>query len=176
MKRTWPNLITFLRLVMVPVFGYVLVSNQDYLIALIIFWIAGISDLVDGWLARKTNSVSVLGQIGDPIADKALTGVAWVGLSLLGVIPWWATLLILVREIGITIWRLTLVNNQVLEADKGGKTKTAIQITAISVALLHEHFLLQPLEVLMVLLYIVAVIVTVATGLNYVRSFRRGRA
>lgn len=171
MKRTWPNLITFLRLIMVPVFGYVLVSKNEYLLALAIFWIAGLSDILDGWLARKTNAVSALGQIGDPIADKALTGVAWVGLSMLGVIPWWATTLILVREVGITIWRLTQVSQHIHAADRGGKVKTAIQVAAISLALFNESVGWQ-LNSLVEVFYGVAVIVTIATGVNYVRSFR----
>lgn len=176
MKRTWPNFITFLRLIMVPIFGYLLISKQEYIAALLIFWVAGISDLLDGWLARKTNTVSALGQIGDPIADKALTGVAWVGLSLLGVIPWWATFLILLREIGITIWRLTLMNNHVIAADRGGKVKTAVQIAAISLALFNEHVQATVLEIPMQILYVLAVVVTVLTGLNYVRSFRSNNA
>jgi CDP-diacylglycerol--glycerol-3-phosphate 3-phosphatidyltransferase len=161
---------------MVPVFGYVLISNQEYVLALFIFWAAGISDLVDGWLARKTNTVSALGQIGDPIADKALTGVAWIGLSRLDVIPWWATLLILVREIGITLWRLTLIKAQVIAADRGGKVKTGIQIAAISIALFNEEFQFQPLDFLLPIFYGVAVIVTLWTGVNYIRSFGGSRA
>lgn len=172
MKRTWPNIITFLRLIMVPVFGYVLISEKEYLFALAIFWIAGVSDIVDGWLARKTNTVSALGQIGDPIADKALTGVAWVGLSLLGVIPWWATSLILVREVGITIWRLTLITHHVFAADRGGKVKTAIQIAAISLALFNESVQWQFLDAPVQIFYVVAVVVTVVTGFNYLQNFR----
>ena len=161
---------------MVPVFGYVLISMREYLLALFLFWAAGISDLLDGWLARKTNTVSALGQIGDPIADKALTGVAWIGLSILDVIPWWATLLILLREIGITLWRLTLIKSHVLAADRGGKVKTAIQIAAISIALINEEFELQPIELLLPFFYGVAVIVTLWTGVNYIRSFGARRA
>lgn len=161
---------------MVPVFGYVLISMQEYVLALLLFWAAGISDLLDGWLARKTNTVSALGQIGDPIADKALTGVAWIGLSILQVIPWWATIIILVREIGITLWRLTLIKAQVIAADRGGKVKTAIQIAAISIALFNEEFQLQHLDFLLSLFYCVAVIVTLWTGVNYIRSFGASRA
>lgn len=176
MKRTWPNVITFLRLIMVPIFGYVLIADKNYLFALLIFWIAGVSDIVDGWLARKTNSVSALGQIGDPIADKALTGIAWIGLSLLDVIPWWATTLILVREIGITLWRLAKLRHHVLVADRGGKTKTAIQIAAISLALFTESVGWLFLDSFVRIFYVAAVIITIVTGFNYLRSFRSADA
>jgi CDP-diacylglycerol--glycerol-3-phosphate 3-phosphatidyltransferase len=173
MKRTWPNLITLLRLIAVPIFGVVLIVQQQFISALLIFWIAGISDLVDGWLARKTNTVSALGQIGDPIADKALTGVAWVGLSVLGLIPWWATLIILIREVGITLWRLTLIHSTVLAADKGGKTKTAIQIAVISLVLMNQELNLGLVNVFLQIMIPLAVVVTVLTALNYILSYRR---
>lgn len=130
-----PNILTVVRVLLVPVFVYLLFADAR-LAALVVFWIAGITDLLDGWLARKHDRVTAFGKIADPIADKALTGAAWVGLSLLGVIPWLATVIILLREVGITVWRLRVLSTQVVEAQALGKWKTTLQIVTISVLLL----------------------------------------
>jgi CDP-diacylglycerol--glycerol-3-phosphate 3-phosphatidyltransferase len=127
-----PNLYTIMRILLVPVFLYTLLTLENYLVAVVVFWVAAITDLIDGHLARKHNLISNFGKIADPIADKALTGGAWIGLSILGFIPWVATVLILIREVGITILRLRVLNKNVVAADKGGKTKTTFQITTIS--------------------------------------------
>ena len=162
-----PNLYTILRIILVPVFLFTLLNLDNYLLAVVVFWIAAITDLIDGHLARKHNLVSNFGKIADPIADKALTGGAWIGLSILGFIPWLATILILIREIGITVLRLLVLNQNVVAADKGGKTKTTFQITTISLFLVALGLDWTWLEIPNNILLWVTVFLTTYTGIRY---------
>ena len=103
------NIVTVIRILLAPVFIVLLLEDggrDGYLryIAAILFIFAIVTDSVDGLLARQRNLVTDLGKLIDPIADKVLTGGALVGLSILGEIPWWITTVILVREIGITVY------------------------------------------------------------------------
>lgn len=104
-------------------------------VALALFVVGISSDAVDGHLARSRNLISDLGKLLDPIADKALTGAALILLSVLAELPWWVTMLILVRELGITVWRLIEARRIVLPAGRGGKLKTVLQAIAISLAI-----------------------------------------
>jgi len=171
-----PNALTMLRVLLVPVFCYALSIESYRLIALAVFLAAAITDFFDGWWARREGLVTNFGKIADPIADKAITGAAWIGLSLLGAIPWWATMAILVREIGITIARLLIVERKVIAASNAGKWKTTLQIVVISC------YLMFPLDVTgvtasgLTMLLIATVIVTLWTGLAYVRVLLPGRA
>ena len=97
------------------------------LIAFVIFAVASITDRLDGDLARKRGLVTEVGKLADPIADKALTGTALVGLSALGLLPWWVTVVILVRELGITLLRFWVIRHGVIAASRGGKLKTLAQ-------------------------------------------------
>lgn len=135
-----PNLITIIRIGFAPAMVAALLADQQQFggwrwAAAALFIVGIASDAVDGYLARSRNLISDLGKILDPIADKALTGTALVMLSILGELPWWVTALILLREIGITIWRLIEVRRIVLPAGRGGKLKTVMQAVAISLAL-----------------------------------------
>jgi CDP-diacylglycerol--glycerol-3-phosphate 3-phosphatidyltransferase len=162
-----PNLYTLLRILLVPVFWYVLFNLDNPFLAVIIFWIAAITDLIDGYLARKHNLISNFGKIADPIADKALTGAAWVGLSIIGVLPWFATFLILFREIGITLLRLFMLNKTVVAADRGGKLKTTFQITTISFFLVNLGLDWSWLDLPIATLLWITVGLTTYTGLRY---------
>ena len=126
------NALTALRLALVPVFGWLLLgepggSTGGRLVAAAVFVVAGLTDRFDGELARRRGLVTDLGKIADPIADKALIGTALVGLSLLGELPWWVTVVVLVREIGITLLRFAVIRRAVMPAGRGGKVKTALQ-------------------------------------------------
>src|SRR5207302_399134 len=101
------------------------------LISTLVFTIAAVTDNIDGRLARKLGLVTDFGKIADPIADKALTGAALVGLSILGDLPWWVTVVIAVRELGITLLRFVVIRYGVIPASRGGKLKTLTQIVAI---------------------------------------------
>jgi CDP-diacylglycerol---glycerol-3-phosphate 3-phosphatidyltransferase len=177
---TWsvPNLISILRIVLVPVFVAVLVAGQDggplRWVATALFVVAISTDSLDGHLARSRNLITDLGKILDPIADKALTGAALVVLSVLGEVPVWVTALILVREIGITVWRFAVLSKRVVPASKGGKTKTVLQSVAITLALAPLPALLgEWMAVVNGVLVAAALVVTVVTGIQYLIDDRR---
>lgn len=159
------NVLTVVRLALVPFFVTCLFlpGVRWRLAALVIFVIASITDHLDGELARRYELVTDFGKIADPIADKALTGAALVSLSVLGELPWWVTVVILVRELGVTALRFWVIRDGVIPASYGGKVKTALQIAAIVLYILPG--VPDPLRwVLMG----AAVLVTVGTGLDYV--------
>lgn len=136
-----PNLITYLRILFVPALVAALIIDAGEhgawrWVAAGIFIVGIASDAVDGYLARSRNLISNVGKLLDPIADKAITGTTMVMLSILGELPWWVTIVILVRELGITIWRLIEARRIVLPAGRGGKLKTVVQALALSLALL----------------------------------------
>jgi CDP-diacylglycerol--glycerol-3-phosphate 3-phosphatidyltransferase len=132
------NGLTLLRVLCVPVLAVLLAmddggSTRDA--AAILFVLASVTDLLDGAIARRYGLVTTFGKIADPIADKALTAVALIGLSLLGDLPWWVTIVILVREVGVTLLRFWVIEHGVIPASRGGKAKTAVQTLAIAMYL-----------------------------------------
>ena len=183
-----PNALTTLRIVMVPFFGWALLVHDGHSdgwrwIAYALFALAMITDKVDGDLARKHNLVTNFGKIADPIADKALTGMAFVGLSIIGELWWWITIVVLVREWGITLMRVWLIHEGVvMPAGRGGKLKTLVQTLALGL-------LIMPLKMLDggwdligdvgwwlgIVAMGLAVLLTVGTGLDYVRDTVRAR-
>ena len=127
-----PNSLTIARLVLIPFGAIALFINggSDYtwqIVAWWIFFILGLTDIVDGKLARSRQQITELGKFLDPVADKAMVGTAMVCLSILGRMPWWITIVILAREIGITLFRLSVVKRGVIPANKGGKIKATFQ-------------------------------------------------
>ncbi|MDQ2589032.1 CDP-diacylglycerol--glycerol-3-phosphate 3-phosphatidyltransferase [Saccharothrix yanglingensis] len=169
------NVLTMSRLVLVPVFLYLLFADGGdepvwRLWAFVVFAIASVTDHVDGNLARKLGLITDFGKIADPIADKALTGAALVGLSLLGELPWWVTVVIAVRELFVTLLRFWVIRHGVIPASRGGKAKTLVQIFAIGLYLLPLPSWLEPLALVSMG---AAVVLTVVTGVDYViRAFR----
>ena len=175
-----PNALTVLRLVLVPVFLVLLfVAPSDLgwrLGASVASGVAILTDFFDGRLARKHNLVSNFGKIWDPIADKALTGAAFIGLSILGELPWWITILILVREWGITWMRVLMLKYEVMAAAAGGKLKTVLQSFALLLflpGLVHLPVFGQWLAWLMMG---AAFVLTVVTGGMYVLDAWKLRA
>ncbi|MFC6357257.1 CDP-diacylglycerol--glycerol-3-phosphate 3-phosphatidyltransferase [Luethyella okanaganae] len=136
-----PNLITVLRILLAPLFIWMLIADAGAdgplrWWAAMLFIVAIATDGVDGAIARRRGLVTDLGKLLDPIADKVLTGGALVGLSILGELWWWVTIVILLREVGITVWRMVeLGRGTVVPASRGGKLKTIVQAVAISLAL-----------------------------------------
>jgi CDP-diacylglycerol--glycerol-3-phosphate 3-phosphatidyltransferase len=131
-----PNALTTLRLVMVPFFGWALLvhhgaDNTWRWVAWALFALAMVTDKVDGDLARKHGLVTDVGKIADPIADKAMTGMAFVGLSVIGDLWWWVTALVLFREWAVTLARLSIARNVVIAARQSGKVKTVAQTFAL---------------------------------------------
>ena len=173
-----PNALTVLRILMVPVFGSLLLTHGGEDAgwrwwATVVFVVAIATDWVDGYLARRDGLITDFGKLMDPIADKALTGTALVGLSIVGALPWWITVVILVREVGITLMRFVVIRRGVIPASKGGKLKTVLQALAITLLLVPVGGLLGTLG--MWVAY-AAVVVTVVTGVDYVwQAFRPRR-
>lgn len=169
------NALTTIRLLLVPVFLVVLFvdGGEDPVarwIAGAIFAAAAITDRYDGRIARQRGQVTDFGKIADPIADKALIGAALIGLSILDEIYWWITILILVREIGITLLRLAVLRHGVIAASPGGKLKTLVQIVAVGLYVLPLMLLPVPAAVInwgRGTLLAVAIVLTVATGVDY---------
>ena len=131
-----PNVLTTLRIVLVPFFAWALLVHDGHdatwrIIAWVIFAVAMITDKIDGDLARKHNLITNFGKIADPIADKAITGMAFIGLSVIGEVWWWVTILVLIREWSVTFVRLAVASKVVLAADTLGKWKTFIQGLAL---------------------------------------------
>lgn len=133
-----PNALTTLRILMVPFYGWaLLVDGGDSItwrtVAWVIFFLAMVTDKVDGDIARARNLITNFGKIADPIADKALTGMAFVGLSII-MDTWWMwtiTIVVLVREWSVTLLRLSILKRVVLAANQSGKWKTTAQALAL---------------------------------------------
>ena len=171
---TWnlPNSLTLARLLCVPLLAILLVVDDPVArdAAAIVFIAAAITDFLDGAIARKRGITSAFGALADPIADKALITVALVGLSLVGELPWWITVVILIREFGVTIVRLVVLRHGVIPASRGGKVKTVAQIVAISMYLaVAPHAIAEVWSTIAYIAMIIAVLLTVATGIDYVR-------
>lgn len=131
-----PNVLTTLRIVLVPFFGWaLLVDGGDSIlwrcIAWLVFGVAMVTDKIDGDLARKHDLVTNFGKIADPIADKAITGMALVGLSIVGDVWWWVTIVVLLREWSVTLLRLSILKKVVIAAADLGKLKTTFQAVAL---------------------------------------------
>lgn len=166
-----PNALTALRIVLVPVFAWMLLAHPDEagwrVATAAVFLGAILTDSLDGHLARKHDIVTRFGKLADPIADKALTGMAFVGLSLVDELWWWVTVIILVREWGITVLRFVVLRYGVMAAGRGGKVKTVLQAVAVMMYLLPLPGWAHAVAVAVMLL---AAVVTVVTGLDYVRE------
>ncbi|MDQ0598481.1 CDP-diacylglycerol--glycerol-3-phosphate 3-phosphatidyltransferase [Streptomyces canus] len=166
------NLLTMLRLLLVPGFVALMLADGGYdpawrSFAWAAFAVAMITDLFDGHLARTYNLVTDFGKIADPIADKAIMGAALICLSSLGDLPWWVTGVILGRELGITLLRFVVIRYGVIPASRGGKLKTLAQGIAVGMYILA---LTGWLATARFWVMAVAVALTVATGLDYVRQ------
>jgi CDP-diacylglycerol--glycerol-3-phosphate 3-phosphatidyltransferase len=164
------NGLTVLRLLLVPVFLVLLLTDDGQtlrwrLVAAAVFGIASATDRVDGQLARSRGMITPFGQIADPIADKALTGAAFIGLSLLDELAWWITALVIVREIGVTMLRFVVIRHGIIPASRGGKLKTVLQGIAIALYVLPFTGALATARTVVM---VAAVAVTVVTGADYV--------
>ncbi|MGY1858421.1 CDP-diacylglycerol--glycerol-3-phosphate 3-phosphatidyltransferase [Modestobacter sp. SYSU DS0290] len=165
-----PNALTVLRLVMVPLFALLLLTDggmdDDRRVwATVFFALAIITDRYDGMIARRTNQVTEFGKLADPIADKALTGTALLGLSILALLPWWVTLVILFREVGVTVLRFWVIRHGVIAASRGGKAKTVLQALAIGLYILPLSGVLASARWWVMA---AALALTVVTGIDYV--------
>jgi len=183
--RQLPNAITIARIPLAVVFFILLLLAGAFgADDLVLRWVAGVifvvgisTDWVDGYLARRYDIVSDFGKLWDPIADKLLTGAGFLGLAILGEVPWWIVVIILVREWGITIHRFTIVHEHVVAAAWMGKIKTVVQGVALGWALLPLHVLVgqQTWTIITLVLMLLALLLTVASGIDYIVAQSRGR-
>ena len=174
-----PNIITVVRILLAPVFFWMLLADGGAdtplrYAAAALFIVAIATDGIDGHIARSRNQVTDLGKLLDPIADKVLTGAALVGLSILAELPWWVTVIILVREVGITVFRFAVLSDRVIPASRGGKLKTLAQSIAISLALVPFPSLLGSwFDWVNIITMSIAFVLTVITGIDYLVQARR---
>jgi CDP-diacylglycerol--glycerol-3-phosphate 3-phosphatidyltransferase len=176
-----PNMLTMLRIVLVPFFVVFLLTDHSaggpWRWAAVVAFVAAIyTDKLDGDLARSRGQVTNFGKIADPIADKLLIGAALILLSALGELPWWVTVLMLIRELGITALRFVVIRYGVIPASRGGKLKTVLQTLAIFVYLLPVTVHLSWLSAIALVLMLVALAVTLVTGIDYIFQAVRVRA
>ncbi|MGI9155683.1 MAG: CDP-diacylglycerol--glycerol-3-phosphate 3-phosphatidyltransferase [Marmoricola sp.] len=183
-----PNALTTLRIVMVPFFGWALLHHGGHdngwrWVAYALFVVAMVTDKIDGDLARKHDLVTNFGKIADPIADKTLTGMAFVGLTIIGALGpfgWWVTAVVLVREWGVTLARLSIARHVVLAANRSGKLKTMAQALALGGLSAPFHQLHgwwnvpgDVVWVASVAMLVVAVVLTVTSGVEFARDARK---
>lgn len=179
-----PNALTTLRIVLVPFYGWALLYDGGdsvtwRTVAWAIFFVAMVTDKVDGDIARARNLVTDFGKIADPIADKAITGMAFIGLSII-MDTWWMwtiTVVVLVREWAVTILRLSVLKAVVIAAAQSGKWKTVAQALALgllSLPLLEvDGWLDVPGEVtyaVAIVLLVVAFVLTLWSGYEFFRD------
>ncbi|MBG6121818.1 CDP-diacylglycerol--glycerol-3-phosphate 3-phosphatidyltransferase [Corynebacterium aquatimens] len=159
-----PNVLTSLRILFIPVFAW-LVLDQNWWWAFGVFVALMITDKLDGDIARSRGLVTDFGKIADPIADKALMITALVTLNIASSLPIWVTVVIIARELGITLWRMVLLRGgKVVPASKGGKLKTVLQTVAVAMYLCPlPEWMDRPTFIVM----LIAVAVTVVTGIQY---------
>ena len=178
---TWnvANGLTTLRILLIPVFVLTLFHGDGQqpgwrVMATVVFAVASITDRFDGEIARRRGLVTEFGKLADPIADKALVGAALIGLSILGELPWWITVVMLGREAGVTMLRFWVIRHGVIPASRGGKVKTMLQTVAIGLYLLP---LSGWLHVVAEIVMLAAVALALVTGIDYVgRALKLRRA
>jgi CDP-diacylglycerol--glycerol-3-phosphate 3-phosphatidyltransferase len=167
-----PNSLTIFRILALPFCAYALFKNGGdddkwRIIAFILFFIVGLSDILDGRLARSRNQITEFGKLLDPIADKAMLATATVGASTLGMLSWWVTGIFLIREVAVTILRFAVIKKGVIPASKGGKLKTFFQNFGVGFYILPlPSFLNTPRDLFMA----VAIYLTISTGVDYFRK------
>jgi CDP-diacylglycerol--glycerol-3-phosphate 3-phosphatidyltransferase len=180
-----PNVLTISRVVLAIVLIFLLEegSSTGNILAAIVFAIAASTDFCDGHLAKTRGAVSNFGKIMDPIADKILLLSAFGVLAYIGMIAWWMFIVIAIREILVTTSRLVIMRKgQVLAAERSGKIKTVVQITAVSVILLYlvaqqseycSYWFYNAQRIWLGVNYVLmlaAVILTVYSGVDYFRN------
>jgi CDP-diacylglycerol--glycerol-3-phosphate 3-phosphatidyltransferase len=170
-----PNYLTVLRIALIPTGVWAIFHSPSatwQIIAWSIYFILGMTDILDGHWARKSNRTTPLGAFLDPVADKALIGSAMISLAILDRFSWWIAIVILVREIGITIFRLAVIKDGVIPASKGGKLKTVTQNFGVGFYILPIPELLHPFrDALMA----VAVLLTLWSGFDYIYKWSKAR-
>jgi len=172
-----PNIITMLRIGIIPVLFFLMASPGSTwsLVIALLFIIAALTDLLDGYIARKYEIVTTMGKFLDPIADKIIVNTAMILMIPIGRIPAWAVAITIIRDITVDGMRsIASAEGLVIDASSLGKKKTLCQTIAVSALIIHYPFLgLNAHAVGMIILY-VALFLTVYSGLDYFSQFYRG--
>ncbi|CAB4332893.1 unannotated protein [freshwater metagenome] len=170
-----PNLLTVLRIALIPTGVWAIFHSPSDLwqfIAWSIFFLLGMTDILDGHWARKSNRTTALGAFLDPVADKALIGAAMISLVVLDRFSLAVTIIILTREIGITIFRLAVIKDGVIPASKGGKIKALLQNFGVGFYIMPLPEVVHPLrDGLMA----VAVVLTIWSGFQYIYAWYQAK-
>jgi CDP-diacylglycerol--glycerol-3-phosphate 3-phosphatidyltransferase len=167
-----PNSLTIFRIIALPICAYALFksggNDDDWrIIAFTLFFIVGLSDVLDGKIARDRNQITEFGKLLDPIADKAMLATATIGASILGLLSWWVTAIFLIREIAVTVLRIAVIKNGVIPASKGGKLKSFFQSFGVGFYILPlPSYLNVPRDIFMA----IAIYLTISTGVAYFRN------
>ncbi len=167
-----PNALTIFRILALPFCAYALFKNGGdddswRIIAFTLFFIVGLSDILDGRIARSRNQITEFGKLLDPIADKAMLATASIGASILGMLSWWVTAIFLIREVAVTILRFAVIKKGVIPASKGAKVKTFFQSFGVGFYILPlPAYLNLPRDIFMT----VAIYLTISTGVTYFRK------
>jgi CDP-diacylglycerol--glycerol-3-phosphate 3-phosphatidyltransferase len=170
-----PNALTIFRILALPFCAYALFKNGGEddswrIIAFTLFFIVGLSDILDGKIARSRNQITEFGKLLDPIADKAMLATASIGASILGMLSWWVTAIFLIREVAVTTLRFAVIKKGVIPASKGAKVKTFFQSFGVGFYILPlPSYLNLPRDIFMA----VAIYLTITTGVDYFRKVLR---
>lgn len=173
-----PNFLTVARILALPFCAWALFKNggndPDWqIIAWLMFFVVGMTDVLDGRIARSRNQISAFGTLLDPIADKAFIATALIGLSILEKMPWWVTIVILAREVGITILRFAVIKRGVIAASRGGKIKSLIQNFSVGFYILPlPEYLYLPRDILLG----IAILLTITSGYQYLRDVIKAKS
>jgi CDP-diacylglycerol--glycerol-3-phosphate 3-phosphatidyltransferase len=167
-----------LRILMAPIFVYLLLAYPEQatwqrFLALLLFVLAISTDGIDGMIARRTDKVTDLGKFLDPVADKVLIGGALVALSILGEIDWWVTVVILAREVAVTVYRALVAKKVSLPASAAGKLKTILQGVAIGVVLAPFEVWFSLWSLFEQFTIYLAVAATVVSGVSFFMTVRK---
>ena len=167
-----PNALTIFRILALPFCAYALFKNGGdddswRIIAFTLFFIVGLSDILDGKIARSRNQITEFGKLLDPIADKAMLATASIGASILGMLSWWVTAIFLIREVAVTTLRFAVIKKGVIPASKGAKVKTFFQSFGVGFYILPlPSYLNLPRDIFMA----IAIYLTISTGVTYFRK------
>ena len=170
-----PNWLTVIRIALIPLGVWSIFHSPTapwQIFAWCVYFFLGLTDILDGHWARKSNRTTPLGAFLDPVADKALIGSAMISLALLDRFSWWIVTIILVREIGITIFRLAVIRDGVIPASKGGKLKTMTQSFGVGFYILPLPEALYPLRDAFMAF---AVVLTIWSGIDYIVKWNQSR-
>lgn len=165
--RQIPNCLTLIRLFLIVPF-LIYLSRQAYETAFYIFIAAGFTDGLDGWLARHFKWQSAFGTMIDPIADKLLVLASFLSLGLIGYLPWWLIILVILRDITLSFGALTLIiitkQRLIFEPSKISKLNTSFQLALVTICLFEMAYFAFPTLVLQILI----ILTTITTSISFV--------